>query len=107
MTTADDSGDAHMFTQRLAALAAARGVMFLNEARILALEREGDRISGVRVEGQVLKADAYVVSLGNARALADIGHRFGPRAEIDFAFTGRAVVKRAAHPRRAPRVSPT
>jgi D-amino-acid dehydrogenase len=40
-TTSDESGDAHKFTQNLA------------------------RIAGVRLEGEMLKADAYVVALGS------------------------------------------
>jgi D-amino-acid dehydrogenase len=63
MTTADESGDAHKFTLRLAALAAARGVRFL-QGNVHALARAGGRIDGVRVENQTMKADAYVVSLG-------------------------------------------
>ena len=68
MTTCDESGDAHKFTQRLAALAAQRGVKFLTGANIVALSRAGERIDGVRVEigsqKKLLQADAYVVSLG-------------------------------------------
>ena len=63
MTTSDESGDAHQFTQRLAALAAARGVRFLQK-NVLGLLKAGERIDGVHVEGEMLKADAYVVSLG-------------------------------------------
>jgi D-amino-acid dehydrogenase len=63
MTTADESGDAHQFTQRLAALAAARGVRFLQK-NVLGLLKAGARIDGIHVEGEMLKADAYVVSLG-------------------------------------------
>jgi D-amino-acid dehydrogenase len=63
MTTADESGDAHKFTQRLAALAAARGVRFVQK-NVLGLLKAGERIDGIHVEGEMLKADAYVVSLG-------------------------------------------
>ena len=63
MTTADESGDAHKFTRRLAALAAARGVRFLR-GNVHALARAAGRIDGVRVENRTMQADAYVVSLG-------------------------------------------
>lgn len=63
MTTADESGDAHKFTQRLAALAAQRGVRFV-QRNVLGLLRAGGRIDGIHVEGEMLTADAYVVCLG-------------------------------------------
>jgi len=65
MTTSDESGDAHKFTQNLARLAAARGVKFFYGRSISGLAREGDRIAGVRLEDEMLKADAYVVALGS------------------------------------------
>ena len=64
MTTSDESGDAHKFTQRLAALAAARGVRFFQK-NVLGLLKAGERIDGVHVEGEMLTADAYVVCLGS------------------------------------------
>src|SRR5262249_52762453 len=64
-TTSDESGDAHKFTQNLARLAASRGVKFLYGEKISGLAREGDRIAGVRLEDELLKADAYVVALGS------------------------------------------
>jgi len=68
-TPSDESGDAHKFTQALAALAAGRGVKF-RAARVLALAAEGGRVAGVRVERpdlteEVIKADGYVVCLGS------------------------------------------
>ena len=63
-TPSDESGDAHKFTQRLAALAAQRGAKFL-QAGIQAIAREGERISGVITEKGRLTADAYVVCLGS------------------------------------------
>jgi glycine/D-amino acid oxidase-like deaminating enzyme len=47
MTTSDESGDAHKFTQGLACLAAQRGVKFLHGRNIVSLAREGGRIGGV------------------------------------------------------------
>jgi D-amino-acid dehydrogenase len=69
-TPSDESGDAHLFTQRLAALAAARGVTFRYGHTVLSLEREGGDISGVRVsdrDGRVstIEADAYVMAMGS------------------------------------------
>lgn len=75
VTRADESGDAKMFTRRLAAEAAKRGVQFRFGTHILSIAMEKGRVAGVRVrtaEGRIemLKADAYVVSLGShARAL--------------------------------------
>lgn len=64
MTRSDESGDAHKFTQALAALCARDGVTFRADSRILGLERKGDRIGGVQLDNGRLEADAYVVSLG-------------------------------------------
>lgn len=68
-TADDESGDARLFTQRLAALAADQGVNFRYGTQVLGLNRERGRISGVRViqdgRHQVLTADSYVLSLGS------------------------------------------
>lgn len=68
-TPSDQSGDAHVFTQRLAALAAARGVQFRYGATVETLRRQGDRVAGVRVRDaqgvNELEADAYVAALGS------------------------------------------
>src|SRR5689334_759809 len=62
----DESGDAHKFTQALAAVAAQRGVQF-RTARITGIDARGGRIAGVRIEGaaEALRADAYVLCLGS------------------------------------------
>jgi D-amino-acid dehydrogenase len=62
----DETGDAHQFTQRLAALAAARGVTFHYGTAVRGLLSEGDRVTGVETEdGRRLTADAYVVAMGS------------------------------------------
>ena len=70
----DESGDAHRFTQALAALAAMRGVVFRYAASIRALRATGAGVEGVEVESadggttertEVLHADAYLVCLGS------------------------------------------
>jgi D-amino-acid dehydrogenase len=64
MTTSDESGDAHKFTQSLARLARERGVKFVHGANIVGLSRAGDRIDGVHLDNAKLQSDAYVVCLG-------------------------------------------
>jgi D-amino-acid dehydrogenase len=62
----DESGDARLFTQRLARLAAARGVTFRHGDQVLALETNGERITGVCLQGGAsFEADAFVVALGS------------------------------------------
>lgn len=68
-TAADESGDAHLFTQQLAALCAKQGVEFLYDTTILGLDANAQHIRGVRVSQQDLKqtltADNYVLALGS------------------------------------------
>lgn len=63
---ADESGDAHLFTQELARLGAARGVRFRYGSRIERLETGGGRIVRVHLDrGETAAADAYLVALGS------------------------------------------
>ncbi len=69
LTPSDESGDAHQFTHKLAALCAAAGVEFLYNTRIVGARKEGDTLAGVQIanaDGVVseLKSDAYVMCLG-------------------------------------------
>ena len=73
-TPSDESGDAKVFTQKLALLCAQRGAAFLYEHDILGLQRgggSGDAIEAVQVadmrsgERQMLKADAFVAAMGS------------------------------------------
>ncbi len=61
----DETGDAHLFTQRLAALAAAAGVNFLYDTAIERLVVEGGEIAGVVTAAGTQRADAYVVAMGS------------------------------------------
>ena len=61
----DETGDAHLFTQRLAGLAAAAGVTFRHGVTIRALRAEAGRVSGVVTDRGEVAADAYVVALGS------------------------------------------
>lgn len=69
-TAADESGDAHQFTQNLAALAAAQGVEFRYNSTILGLEADAQQVTSVRILDAhglpiTLHADAYLVCLGS------------------------------------------
>lgn len=64
-TPQDESGDAHAFSLKLADLAQARGVAFLRETAVEALEVEGRRVVAARLARGRLEADAFVVSLGS------------------------------------------
>ena len=65
MLPGDETGDAHLFTQRLAALAEAAGVSFRYDTRIDALLTDGGHITGIATDAGVLTADSYVVALGS------------------------------------------
>jgi len=106
-TPSDQSGDAHVFTQKLAVLAAERGVRFMYDNVVEALEREGDVLSGVRVrtnsgERSRLTADAYVVALGSYSPL--LLRKIGIRIPV-YPAKGYSVTLRITDASRAPRVS--
>jgi D-amino-acid dehydrogenase len=62
--TADRTGDCRMFTLALAGKAAGIGVSFRYGVTIEGFAWEGDRITGVRTDQGIERADAYVVALG-------------------------------------------
>ena len=69
-TPSDESGDALVFTQQLAKRCVARGAEARWNTQILALEKDGDAVGGVRVrrpDGQLetIRGDAYVVALAS------------------------------------------
>ncbi len=61
----DQTGDCQLFTRRLAQMASAAGVEFRFDQDIAGLETSGNRITGVRIDGQLEAADHYVVALGS------------------------------------------
>jgi D-amino-acid dehydrogenase len=72
-TPSDESGDAHGFTQALAARCAAAGVQFLYDTRIVGLQQAGDRLDAVQVADalgivRTLTADRFVLCLGSFSA---------------------------------------
>ena len=63
---ADESGDAHLFTQELARLCQAKGVQFRYARPIGRLQAEGGSITCAHLAGgDSIRADAYVVALGS------------------------------------------
>jgi len=60
----DESGDARLFTQALAGIAAARGVAFHYGTTVRRIESEGDRVTKVATDKGDFAADAFVLSLG-------------------------------------------
>lgn len=71
----DETGDAFLFTQRLAQLAEKLGVRFQYGTTVNAIRTEGDRIVGVETDKEVLTADKYIVAMGSysPRLLKSIG----------------------------------
>jgi D-amino-acid dehydrogenase len=62
----DETGDAHLFTQRLATLCAGLGVTFRLDATIEAIIAEGGAVTGVKLaSGETLRADATVAAMGS------------------------------------------
>jgi D-amino-acid dehydrogenase len=108
-TPTDESGDAHLFTQRLAALAASRGVTFRYGHTVMHLVREGGEIIGVRVadkDGRVstIKADAYVMAMGSYSPL--LLRPIGVHVPV-YPAKGYSVTMKVKDPSRAYRVSLT
>ena len=73
-TPSDESGDARVFTQRLAARCAERGATFLYEHDIAGFEQAGGRVTGVAVNerstkrARTLTADHVVAATGSFTA---------------------------------------
>lgn len=66
----DETGDCKMFTEKLAAYAAGRGVAFRYGTTIERIAVEAGRIAGVRTSAGLLTADAYVAALGSYSPIA-------------------------------------
>ena len=61
----DETGDAFLFTQRLAAMAAEAGVTFHYDTAIRTITEGGGRITGIETSRGQMVADSYVLSLGS------------------------------------------
>lgn len=60
----DETGDCYLFTQALMQHAQALGVQFHFGCQIEGFEQQQGRVHAVRIDGQSVKADAYVVAMG-------------------------------------------
>ncbi|WP_411849754.1 D-amino acid dehydrogenase [Stenotrophomonas sp. LGBM10] len=68
----DQTGDCQLFTRRLAQMCVDAGVEFRFDQDIAGLQTQGDRITGVHINGALETADRYVVALGSySPALVD------------------------------------
>ena len=65
-TSSDESGDAHLFTVRLAALAGKKGARFIPNRVLRSIDASGGAVTRVTfTDGDPMTADAYVVALGS------------------------------------------
>ncbi|MBF0375767.1 MAG: D-amino acid dehydrogenase, partial [Alphaproteobacteria bacterium] len=100
----DESGDAHLFTARLAEMAAAQGVEFKWETNVLGLLGEAGRVAGVITDRGTLTADAYVLAAGSWSPLLARG--LGLRLPI-YPAKGYSATIPIADPAGAPTISIT
>ncbi len=61
----DETGDCHLFTTRLAQKCVELGVDFRYNCTIKSLAHNGQSITGVQLENELLVADRYVLALGS------------------------------------------
>lgn len=61
----DETGDAHLFTQRLAAMAAAAGVVFRHGVTVQGLRTEAGAVAAVVTDQGEFAAEHYVVAMGS------------------------------------------
>jgi len=108
-TPTDESGDAHLFTARLAKLAEARGAVLAMGRTVERLRAEGGRVGAVVVRDaggreETLVADAYVLSLGSYSPL--LARDLGLALPV-YPAKGYSATVPVTDAARAPRVSLT
>jgi D-amino-acid dehydrogenase len=71
----DETGDCHLFTETLAAMAARLGVDFRYNVVVRGLAYDGRRVTAVQTSTDTITADAYVVAMGSysPRLVAPVG----------------------------------
>jgi D-amino-acid dehydrogenase len=76
----DETGDCHKFTSALAAVCERRGAKFRYDTAVLGLELDGERVASLRTSQGDLRADVYVMCLGNESPI--LARRIGVRLPI-------------------------
>lgn len=96
----DQTGDCELFSRQLAERARGLGVEFRFGCTVQRLEPDGDRLAGVRIDGRLEKADAYVLALGSDSPLllAPLGLRIPV-----FPLKGYSLTVPVAEAQKAPR----
>ncbi|MGV2497202.1 D-amino acid dehydrogenase [Pelagerythrobacter aerophilus] len=95
----DETGDCHVFTRLLAERLPGMGVDMQYGTTIEALERDGDRVRGVRTDRGLVRGDAYVVAL--ASHSPGLLHPLGLRLPV-YPVKGYSITLPVADPARAP-----
>ncbi|HXD05381.1 MAG TPA: D-amino acid dehydrogenase [Burkholderiaceae bacterium] len=107
-TPSDESGDARVFTQKLAALCAERGAQFLYGHDIEGLDAAGGRVESVRLRdidtgaARVERAQAFVAAMGSFTA--PLLRPLGVHLNI-YPAKGYSATLKLRHPERASVVS--
>ncbi len=76
----DETGDCHLFTTRLAAMAEALGVTFRMNTTIEGLHTEGGKVTGVETSAGTITGDHYVLAMGSFSPI--MGRTVGLRLPI-------------------------
>ncbi len=94
----DETGDCQMFTERLAAMAAAKGVRFTFGTTIERIETEAGKVTGVMTSSGLMTADAYVVALGSysPQMVRPLGLRLPVYPIKGYSITARIVDEKKA-----------
>lgn len=95
----DETGDCHLFTTRLAALAADLGVRFRFGQNIQHLEPEHQKLQGVWIDNQLETADCYVVAMGSYSPL--LLDPLGLKIPV-YPLKGYSLTLPIVHPEQAP-----
>jgi D-amino-acid dehydrogenase len=102
MSPDDESGDAHLFTVRLAERCAAEGVSFRYRTPVRALWRDGDRITALETADGPIRVDAVVLAGGSHTPL--LLRPLGIRLPV-YPGKGYSVTLPIERPERTPTVS--